>query len=103
MNKFLHSILKNRCPNCGEGKFFVSDRMYNLRTFDRMNNTCSNCGMDFRQEPGFYLGAAIMSYVMQAVLLFLTYLVFQVLLELSFWYFLGVFSVLLIVLMPFTF
>lgn len=103
MNKFIHSVLKNKCPHCGQGNFFETNNMYNLRTFDHMNKSCSNCGMDFRQEPGFYFGAAIMSYALQAVFLLLTYLVLQVLIELPFWYFLAAFSILLIVLLPFTF
>lgn len=59
--------------------------------------------MDFRQEPGFYLGAAILSYAMQAVFLLGAYLLLQVLIVLPFWYFLGAFSVLLVLLLPFTF
>ena len=103
MNKFVYSIVKNKCPNCGEGNFFESNSMFNPKTFDKMNKFCSKCSMDFRQEPGFYFGAAIMSYVIQAVLLGLTYIFLQVLVELPFWYFLGAFSTLLIVLLPFTF
>jgi len=103
MNKFISSVIKNKCPDCLEGNFFVSDSMFNFRTFDKMNKSCVKCGMDFKQEPGFYFGAAIMSYAIQAVLLLITYLVFQVLIELPIWYFLGVFSALLILLLPFTF
>lgn len=77
--------------------------MYSFRTFDKMNKACPSCGMDFRQEPGFYLGAAIISYAMQAFFLLIAYLVLQVMIELPFWYFVGVFSLLLILLVPFTF
>ena len=103
MNKFIYSVVKNKCPNCGKGDFFISGNMYNIGKFEKMNNSCPNCGMDFRQEPGFYLGAAIMSYAMQAGLLFLTYLLLQVVIEIPFWYFLAIFSVILILLVPFTF
>lgn len=103
MNKFLFSVIKNKCPHCGQGDFFVPGHMFNPRTFDRMNKECSNCRMDFRQEPGFYFGAAIMSYALQAVMLLLSYILFQVLVEIPFWYFLGLFSGLLILLLPFTF
>ena len=103
MNKFIYSVVKNKCPHCGKGDFFVPGGMFRFSTFDKMNKCCSECGMNFRQEPGFYFGAAIMSYILQAVLLLLTYLVFQLLGEIPFWYFLGVFSSLLILLLPFTF
>jgi uncharacterized protein (DUF983 family) len=103
MNKFITSVTKNKCPNCLEGNFFVHNNMYSFSKFDKMNNECPKCGMSFRQEPGFYLGAAIVSYAMQAALLFLTYFFFQVLVEVPFWYFVGIFSALLILLVPFTF
>jgi uncharacterized protein (DUF983 family) len=103
MNKFISSVVKNKCPNCLGDNFFVYNNIYSFSKFDKMNQACTKCGMDFRQEPGFYFGAAIMSYAMQAVLLLISYLMLQVLIELPFWYFLGTFSVLLIVLMPFTF
>lgn len=38
-----------------------------------MHNRCEHCGMDFRQEPGFYFGAAIMSYVLQVIMIFPAY------------------------------
>jgi uncharacterized protein (DUF983 family) len=103
MNSFVHSVVHNKCPNCGEGDFFEYRTLFNWYTFDKMHKSCSKCGMDFRQEPGFYFGAAIMSYVIQAVLLGLTFVVLQVIVEIPFWYFLGAFTTLLIVLVPFTF
>ena len=103
MNKFVSSVAKNKCPNCGKGNFFICDNPYNLGKFSDMNNNCPNCGMDFRQEPGFYLGAAIVSYAMQAGLLFLTYFFFQVLVEINFWYFVAFFAIELILLVPLTF
>ncbi len=103
MNKFISGVVRNKCPHCGKGDFFVPGGMFKFSTFDKMNKNCENCGMDFRQEPGFYFGAAIMSYAIQAVLLLLTYIFLQVLVEIPFWYFLAVFSTLLILLVPFTF
>ena len=103
MNKFIYSVVKNKCPNCLEGNFFICDNPYNLRKFDDMNNRCPKCGMDFKQEPGFYLGAAIVSYGLQAGLLFLTYFFLQVLIEMNFWYFVGAFALELILLVPLTF
>jgi uncharacterized protein (DUF983 family) len=68
-----------------------------------MNHKCPKCGMDFRQEPGFYFGAAIVSYALQAGLMFLTYLFLQVIIEINFWYFVAVFTLELILLVPLTF
>jgi hypothetical protein len=68
-----------------------------------MNNKCPICGMDFRQEPGFYFGAAIVSYALQAGLMFLIYFFLQVIIEINFWYFVAAFTVELILLVPLTF
>ncbi|MFI5164050.1 MAG: DUF983 domain-containing protein [Bacteroidia bacterium] len=102
-NKIFYSVLKNKCPNCLKGNFFSYNNVYSFSKFDVMNNKCPKCGMDFRQEPGFYLGAAIVSYALQAALLFLTYLLLQVMVQLSFWYFVAAFSIELILLAPLTF
>jgi len=39
--------LKLRCPNCGE------DDLY--RSFFRMNDKCSACGLKYEREPGYFL------------------------------------------------
>ena len=103
INNFFYSVVKNKCPNCLEGNFFICDNAYNLRKFELMNNKCPICRMDFRQEPGFYFGAAIMSYVLQAGLMLLTYLFLQVIIEINFWYFVAAFTLELILLLPLTF
>jgi uncharacterized protein (DUF983 family) len=55
-------ILRNRCPKCGEGTMFVKPNAYNLRHIATMNAACDRCGEDFQREPGFYFGAAYVSY-----------------------------------------
>ncbi|MEW6468589.1 MAG: DUF983 domain-containing protein [Bacteroidota bacterium] len=65
-----------------------------------MNNGCSHCGMDFRQEPGFYFGAAYVSYGLQVAFMLLLYVIFQVFIELRFWVFVGLLAGLMLVLVP---
>ena len=103
MNTFFSSVAKNKCPNCLEGNFFVVNNPYNFRKFDDMHKECPKCGMDFRQEPGFYFGAAMMSYVLQVMVVFTTYLFLQIIWEINFFYFVGAVTALLILLMPITF
>lgn len=103
MNSFLHSVIKNKCPNCLKGNFFIINNPYNLRKFDEMNKRCPVCETDFRQGPGFYLGAAITSYALQVVVVFTTYFFLQVIIEIKFFYFVGVVALLLILLIPVTF
>lgn len=40
---------------------FISAK-YDLKKFDKMYKQCSQCGLDFEVEPGFYTGAMYVSY-----------------------------------------
>ncbi len=54
--------LRLRCPKCGEGKLFTG--------FFSMPPACSSCGLDFRREQGYYIGAMYINYgVTTAILL----------------------------------
>ena len=43
-----------RCPNCGRGALF--------RGVFRMRSNCSECGLSYFPEQGYYLGAMIINY-----------------------------------------
>lgn len=57
----LYSILTYTCPRCHRGPFFVTSSNYR-KGFTRIRPACSHCGEDFLREPGFYFGAAYVSY-----------------------------------------
>lgn len=57
----LYSILTLTCPKCQEGKLFLKSSAYSKGLAD-MHKTCSNCHEKFEREPGFYYGAAYVSY-----------------------------------------
>jgi hypothetical protein len=42
-----------------------------------MHEKCSECGCDFRREPGFYLGSIYVNYGLTAVVVTVTYVVAQ--------------------------
>ena len=50
----LGRALRLRCPRCGIGALF--------RGFLKMNDACGSCALDFRQEPGYYVGAMWLNY-----------------------------------------
>lgn len=50
-----------KCPRCQEGDFFVS-HPYNLKKAGEIHANCSNCGLKYAKEPGFYYGAMYVSY-----------------------------------------
>lgn len=57
----IYSILTLKCPRCREGKLFKTKSAYKKGMAD-MNKKCSHCGEDFVREPGYYYGAAYVSY-----------------------------------------
>lgn len=51
-----------RCPNCREGRMFSEANPYKLKTIGDMPSRCPKCAQPFSLEPGFYFGAAYVSY-----------------------------------------
>jgi uncharacterized protein (DUF983 family) len=100
--QILYSVTRNKCPRCLEGEFFYG-KWYNLRGFVKMHNQCPKCGLDYRQEPGFYFGATYVSYGFQVLLFALSYFVLYIWLDVSFTVYLTTIIVLLILLVPLTF
>lgn len=61
INSRFYAIAHHRCPYCRVGRLYPA-KTFSLGNFARMNKECSNCGGDFRIEPGFYFGAAYFGY-----------------------------------------
>lgn len=55
------SAILGKCPNCHNAKVFEY-KTYDIKNLTKMKDECSNCGIDFQKEPGFYFGAAYVSY-----------------------------------------
>jgi uncharacterized protein (DUF983 family) len=66
----LYSIIKFKCPRCNEGEFFVS-HPYDLSKIGDIKEHCSECGLKYEKEPGFYYGAMYVAYAL-GVALFVT-------------------------------
>lgn len=62
MLNLISSIASMKCPVCRKGRVFIHPVSYNIKEVGEMFNTCEVCGQSFRPEPGFYFGAAIVSY-----------------------------------------
>lgn len=73
MRSKLFSIFFNKCPRCREGNLFTNPNPYNLKHVGHMPINCQVCGQDFRIEPGFYFGAAYVSYGINVALFFTTF------------------------------
>lgn len=62
MNKILVKVgraVRLTCPRCGVGRLF--------RGWFTMEESCRHCGLDFRREPGFYLGSIYINYGITAL------------------------------------
>jgi uncharacterized protein (DUF983 family) len=66
----LYSITKFKCPRCHVGEFFVS-HPYDLSKIGDIKEHCSECGLKYEKEPGFYYGAMYVAYAL-GVALFVT-------------------------------
>jgi hypothetical protein len=60
----LPSLLRMKCPVCRKGSIFKNANAYNLRTVGAIHALCPVCGQNFRPEPGFYFGGAMVSYAL---------------------------------------
>lgn len=54
-----------RCPRCGRARLF--DGWFKMRSM------CVECGLDFQQEPGFYLGSIYFNYGLTALIVTVAY------------------------------
>ena len=60
----LYSVSKLKCPRCHEGDLYLTQNAYNLKDFDKMHKYCLSCSQKYDIEPGFYLGAMYVSYIL---------------------------------------
>jgi len=57
----LSSVFLFKCPRCHKGDLFLTKSTY-TRGFAAMHKHCPECNQGFDPEPGFYFGAAYVSY-----------------------------------------
>jgi uncharacterized protein (DUF983 family) len=58
------SMLALRCPSCRKANLFVNPNTYSFHKLGENKTTCDVCGADLHPEPGFYFGAAYVSYAL---------------------------------------
>jgi uncharacterized protein (DUF983 family) len=66
----LYSIFRMKCPQCQEGEFFTS-HPYDIKNAGNTHENCSECGLKYEKELGFFQGAMYVSYAL-GVALFVT-------------------------------
>jgi uncharacterized protein (DUF983 family) len=62
-----YAILKSKCPRCHEGDLWKTKRSYS-KGFSDMHERCSNCGLKYTIEQGFWYGAMYISYAFGVII-----------------------------------
>lgn len=73
--KKLMAILRGKCPACYKGALFEHPNPYVLSKLVKMHPQCPHCGQDFKIEPGFYFGAAYISYALNVAVFVITFVI----------------------------
>ena len=100
----LYSIINRKCPVCQEGDYYLTNKAYDLKQFDKAHTHCSHCNHKFEIENGFFYGAMYVSYgiaVGIAVSLFMaTYVLFP---ETPYYIYIAIIIIGLVLSMPISF
>lgn len=76
----------------------------NITKFDKMRSNCPHCNFRFEVEPGFFIGAMYISYVMVVGLMFFFgVLLFYVFGDPATWVYMISFPTIVLILLPFIF
>jgi len=83
------ALLQGKCPRCREGNIFTYP-VSRISMFNRMNETCPNCGVRLEPEPGFYQGAMYVGYAFTVAALVTIGIILYLLGDPSEWVYIGV-------------
>ncbi|MFK7756187.1 MAG: DUF983 domain-containing protein [Flavobacteriales bacterium] len=61
---YLGSVILNKCPKCRKGDIFEKKGAFRIKGLTLTKDACEVCNADFKREPGFYFGAAYVSYAL---------------------------------------
>lgn len=57
-----------KCPRCGEGELYDRSNLFSFKGVFGMHKNCSNCGLKYEKEIGFFYGAMYVSYMLNIAL-----------------------------------
>lgn len=95
----LNSIVTCKCPRCRKGLVYEYQNPYHPK-FGRMHEKCSNCGLVYDMEQGFWYGAMYVSYAFGVAISIPIVLILSYTTELTIFEITGVVFVALLLLMP---
>lgn len=62
-----------KCPRCRKGNLLVG-YPYQLRKFNKVNENCPYCDLNFKIEPSFFYGSMYVSYALGVAISIAVYL-----------------------------
>jgi uncharacterized protein (DUF983 family) len=72
--EILYSVVNNKCPRCHKGNLFEGNNPYSFKNGLTMNTTCSECGLKYESEPGFFYGSLYVNYALSSGVFIVLYL-----------------------------
>jgi uncharacterized protein (DUF983 family) len=60
----LGKVVRMKCPHCGKGHLFENESSLSFSKLGQVKSECLECGTNFNPEPGFYFGAAYVSWAL---------------------------------------
>ena len=63
------AILNHKCPRCRTGDIFQYPFLQKPTKFTATYKSCPHCGVQYEQEPGFFVGAMYVSYAFTMAIL----------------------------------
>jgi len=98
----IESMAACKCPRCRQGKVFTYKNPYHPK-FGQIEDTCSECGLTYEMEQGFWYGAMYISYAFGVALSIPLVLILSFTTELEIFHITGVVFLMLLVTMPLLF
>ena len=72
--EIIYSVAANKCPHCHKGNIFEGNNPYSFANGLKMNTNCSECGLKYEREPGFFYGSLYVNYALTSGIFIVLYL-----------------------------
>jgi len=72
----IKSLFKLKCPNCRKGNMFTNNSIFPLNKMLDMPERCSECGLKYELETGFWFGTGYISYAISVGLIVVMAVIF---------------------------
>jgi uncharacterized protein (DUF983 family) len=101
--QILYSVVTNKCPRCHKGHVFENNNPYSLKNGLTMKTNCSECGLKYEKEPGFFYGSLYVNYALSSGMFMVLYFTDALWFHMQTWLLLTLIIAAIIGLYPFTY